>query len=378
MKGPSEFDRWFGRPNTLVLQPTTLCNLDCSYCYLPFRRLRNEMSAEVAHAVAASAAELTDPSGTLEIVWHGGEPLALGIRKFAALLAPFEGLRKQGRIQHSVQTNATLINDEWCDLLTRYQVCVGVSIDGPAALNARRVDLRGRPAFDRIVSGIGRLQERGIRFSVIAVVGAEGIEQPESLLDFLTSLGPHTIGLNMEEMEGVNDQRCGITQDQAERFWQQVLDWRRDHREGPALRELGRLTDYLRLARSGQGDEWCRYGLDPIPTVSVDGDVVLMSPELAGITDAEYGDFLAGNVCSQSIASMLAHAHRLRYVREFMTGLSRCQAECEFWDFCRGAQACNRYFENGSFATTETDYCRLTRQALITALYTSTQKETAA
>ncbi|MEU8272092.1 cyclophane-forming radical SAM peptide maturase AmcB [Sphaerisporangium sp. NPDC049002] len=378
MEGSLEFARWFGRARTLVLQPTTLCNLDCAYCYLPFRRLSNEMSPEVAKAVAASAADLTDLSGQLDIVWHGGEPLALGPRKFAALLAPFEQLRQAGQIQHSVQTNATLIDDEWCDLLARYQVRVGVSIDGPVALNARRVDLRGRPAFDRIVRGIRRLRDHGIRFSLIAVVGTEGIEQPESLLDFLADLGPHTIGLNVEEMEGVNDQRCGIAQDQAERFWQRVLNWRRAHDGGPALRELDRLADYLHLARSGQRDEWCRYGLDPIPTVSVGGDVVLLSPELADIRDDDYGDFLAGNVRSQSIASMLDQAHRLRYAREFMAGLRRCEAECEFWDFCRGAQACNRYFENGSFATTETDYCRLTRQALITALYTATKKEIAA
>ncbi|MBB2914840.1 uncharacterized protein FHS43_006152 [Streptosporangium becharense] len=378
MEGRSEFDRWFGRARTLVLQPTTLCNLDCRYCYLPHRRLRSEMSPEVAQAVADSAAELADPGNPLDIVWHGGEPLALGRSKFTALLAPFEGLRQAGRIQHSVQTNATLIDDEWCDLLARYQVRVGVSIDGPAALNARRVDLRGQPAFARIVRGIRRLRDRGIRFSVIAVVGTEGMEWPEALLDFLADLGPHTVGLNVEEMEGVNDRQCGITRDQAERFWQRVLDWRRTHSGGPALRELERVTDYLHLARSGQRDEWCRHGLDPIPTVSVDGDVVLMSPELAGISDDAYGDFLAGNVRHQTIASMLAQAHRLRYVAEFMTGLSRCQAECEFFAFCRGAQAGNRYFEHGTFTATETDYCRLTRQALITALYTTTKKEIAA
>ncbi|MFF5243545.1 cyclophane-forming radical SAM peptide maturase AmcB [Streptosporangium sp. NPDC000095] len=378
MEGPLDFNRWFGQAKTLVLQPTTLCNLDCAYCYLPFRRLGNEMSPEVARAVAASAADLTGSGDELDIVWHGGEPLTLGRRKFAALLAPFEKLRQAGRIQHSLQTNATLIDDEWCDLLARYQVRVGVSIDGPAALNTRRVDLRGRPAFDRTVCGIHRLANYGIRFSLIAVVGAEGIEQPESLLDFLSELGPHTIGLNVEEMEGVNNQRCGITQDQAERFWHRVLNWHKTHDGGPALRELDRLAGYLRLARSGRGDEWCRYGLDPIPTVSVDGDVVLFSPELAGISDDTYGDFLAGNVRAQNIADMLDQAHRLRYAREFMAGLRRCEAECEFWDFCRGAQACNRYFENGSFATTETDYCRLTRQALITALYTATKKENVA
>ncbi|MFF4413378.1 cyclophane-forming radical SAM peptide maturase AmcB [Streptosporangium sp. NPDC001559] len=373
-----EFHRWFGKTRTLILQPTTLCNLDCVYCYLPHRRLSNEMSPKVAQAIAESAAELISPNHPLEIVWHGGEPMALGLRKFHALLMPFEQFRDMGQVQHYMQTNATLVDDEWCDLLARHQIRVGVSIDGPAALNARRVDLRGRPAFDRIVRGIDRLREHGIRFSVIAVVGTEGIEQPESLLDTLADLGPSTIGLNVEEMEGVNDRRCEITRDQAERFWKGVMDWRRAHRGGPALRELDRLADYLYLARSGQLDEWCRYGLDPIPTVSVDGNVVLMSPELAGIDDKTYGSFLAGNVCSQTISSMLVHAHRLRYVREFMAGLRRCEAECEFWKFCQGAQAGNRYFENGSFATTETDYCRLTRQALVTALYTSTKKENAA
>ena len=71
-------------------------------------------------------------------------------------------------------------------------------------------------------------------------------------------------------------------------------------------------------------------------------------------------------------------AHRLRYVRDFLTGLDRCQADCEFFDFCRGAQAANRYFENGSLRSTETNYCRVSRQALVTALFTLSTKETAA
>ncbi|GAA0916108.1 hypothetical protein [Nonomuraea longicatena] len=96
---------------------------------------------------------------------------------------------------------------------------------------------------------------------------------------------------------------------------------------------------------------------------------------MADTADPAYGDFVAGNVHHQTITNMLDQAHRLRYVREFMTGLSRCRAECEFWDFCRGAQAANRYFENGSLAGTETVYCRLTRQALVTALSTTSAKE---
>ncbi|WP_283132816.1 cyclophane-forming radical SAM peptide maturase AmcB [Rhizohabitans arisaemae] len=375
MDGRSEFDRWFGRPATLVLQPTTLCNLDCSYCYLPFRRLNHEMPLEVATAVATSAAQLTENGGPLGIVWHGGEPLALGRPKLTDLLAPFEGLLEAGRIRHYIQTNATLLDDQWCELLIRHDFRVGVSIDGPTALNARRVDLRGLPIFDRILRGIELLRAHGIPFSVIAVVGAEGVTAPEALLNFLASLGPHTIGLNVEEMEGVNRSTVPITQEQAERFWVRVFDWSR-HRNGvPVVREMERLAEYLHLVHSGHRDSWDNRRLDPIPTVSCDGDVVLLSPELADTVDAAYGNFLAGNIRQQTISTMLAQAHRLLYVQEFMVGLSRCQAECDFWNFCRGAQAGNRYFENGSLSTMETAYCRLTRQALITALSTSASVE---
>ncbi|SDI11131.1 uncharacterized protein SAMN05421505_13440 [Sinosporangium album] len=368
MNRRSEFDRWFG-------PPSTLCNLDCSYCYLLLRRLKREMSPETAAAVAASAAELAGNGGPLGIVWHGGEPLALGRSRFAALLAPFEDLRRSGRVRHYVQTNATLIDDEWCDLLVRHDFRVGVSIDGPAVLNARRVDLRGRPASVRIVRGIERLRAHGIPFSVIAVVGAEGVSEPDALLDFLAGLGPHTIGLNVEEMEGVNSTAVSIAPQQAERFWTGVLEWSCRRDDVPVVRELEHLAEYLGLVRSGRREEWDGRRLDPIPTVSCDGDVVLLSPELADTADPGYGDFLAGNVRHQSIAGMLAQAHRLRYVQEFMTGLSRCRAGCDFWDFCRGAQAANRYFENGSLASTETAYCRLTRQALATALSTAAAKE---
>ncbi|WP_413103984.1 radical SAM protein [Streptomyces sp. Inha503] len=131
----ARYDQWFMVPQTVVVQPTTWCNLDCHYCYLPSRKLRYHMRPDVADALAMSVAQLTaSGSPPIGIVWHGGEPLALGPQKFRALLAPFEDLRRAGRVHHYVQTNATLITGTWCELLTAYDIRVGVSIDGPAVL----------------------------------------------------------------------------------------------------------------------------------------------------------------------------------------------------------------------------------------------------
>lgn len=364
-------------PQTVVLQPTSLCNLSCTYCYLPDRHLRNHMTVGVAAAVARSLTDMGGaPGRQIDLVWHAGEPLTLGVRRLTALVEPFEVLRRQGRLRHYVQTNATLISTAWCSFFDRYQFRIGVSIDGPASLNAQRVDRRGRAAFSRISGGIDRLREAGIPFSVIAVVTSESIDDPEALLDFLAGLGCHTIGLNIEETEGANTSRQTPTLAQATRFWRQTIAW---GRRNPAVfvRELSRLGDYLHLLRTGRYAEWASQLMDPIPTVSAAGDVVLLSPELSGIPAPDYDDFIVGNVLRDALRSMIDNAYRLRYVREFLDGLDRCEATCDFFEFCQGAQAGNRYFENGRLDTTETNYCRVSRQALVTALLDIIRKENA-
>src|SRR3712207_1205799 len=94
-------------PSYVVMQPTTLCNLDCSYCYLPFRAVDRRMPVAVAAAVAAPVNQWVR-AGRFSVVWHGGEPLAAGRRHFADLLSPFSPA-----VEHHVQTNATLIDDAW-------------------------------------------------------------------------------------------------------------------------------------------------------------------------------------------------------------------------------------------------------------------------
>ena len=358
------------RFHTLVLQPTTFCPWACSYCYLPTKDQQRQMPVPVARAAAASIRAQASPA-PVDVVWHGGEPLALSRDRFAALLEPFEPLYRDRAVRHEVQTGAGQVTDAWCGLLAEHGFTVGVSIDGPAWANANRRDRAGRETFEKAIRGIGLLREPGIEFTAIAVITPETIDRAEQIMEFFEGLGARGVGFNLEEQEGANTARPGIDQDSARRFWTALLRRRAAGSMLP-VRDIDRLLAHLGRTRTGAETA----GLyEPIPTVAWDGQTVLLSPELAGITAPQYGDFTVGNVLTETLGSMLARAHRVRYVQEFTEGLERCAAMCEFYAFCQGAQAGNRYFEHGTFAVTETAYCQTTRQALVQALHELTKEE---
>ncbi|KWW98462.1 Radical SAM domain protein [Carbonactinospora thermoautotrophica] len=293
--------------------------------------------------------------------------MALPRMRFEALLRPFEELREQGMIQHEIQTNATLITSGWCDLFARYGIGVGVSVDGPAVANINRRDWIGRPAFDRVMRGIGHLRDAGIEFTAICVVSPETIENTDSIADFFETLGCDSVGFNIEEREGDNGDRPQVTYDTARAFWARLIQRRRNGSH-LRVRDIDRLFRYLGMVRAGRKATWAASKYDPIPTIAHNGDTVILSPELSGVSAPEYGNFVIGNVLREPLPVMLGRAHKVRYVQEFTTALNMCREGCPLFSFCLGAQAGNRYFECGTFAVAETNYCRNTRQALVMAL----------
>src|SRR3954464_8198758 len=97
-RGGSVAEGWTGMqgvntvPSYVIMQPTTLCNLDCAYCYLPHRAQDRRMPVTVAEAVAATVNDGAAAPPRFSVVWHGGEPLAAGREHLAALMAPFRGV----------------------------------------------------------------------------------------------------------------------------------------------------------------------------------------------------------------------------------------------------------------------------------------------
>lgn len=357
-------DAWSGMrgistvPTYVVMQPTTLCNLDCSYCYLPFRRDDRRMPVSVAGAVAASV-NAWARTGRFSVVWHGGEPLATGRAHFAALLEPFDAA-----VEHHVQTNATLIDDAWCEFFAEHEIRVSVSVDGPEPRNSERTNLGKKPAYDRIMRGIDALRRHDIPFSALCVVGRPEAGLATELYDYFLDLGCDVLGINVEELEGVNTRDNRHPAEAVTAFWAELVTaWRRDPRIH--LREIEWSLRYVGAVLDGTADDVLPRRLDPIPTVAHDGSVVLLSPELAGFDDPRYGDFTSGNVLSTPLGDILAGATETPWIREFLAGVEACRTMCPYFGFCGGAHAANRYFELGRFDGTVTDHCRNSKMRLL-------------
>ncbi len=347
-------------PSYVIMQPTTLCNLDCVYCYLPHRGIDRRMPVPVARAVAATVNQWAAGVERFSVIWHGGEPLAAGRAHLDALMAEFEG------VEHHIQTNATLIDDEWCEFFASRRVRIGLSIDGPADRTAQRVLRGGSPAYARIVKGMQTLRRHGLPFSALCVVSDPGPGVAAELYRYFVELDVGVLGVNLEEQEGVN-KRSNAHDDAAVRaFWAELTgEWRKDPRV--EVREVEWALRYAGAALAGQADDLLPRRHDPIPTIAFDGRVVLLSPELAGFASDRYADFSSGSVLDQPLAEIVADAAAKPrgWIAEYLTGVERCRETCPYFGFCGGAHAANRYFEQGRFDGTQTRHCRNSKISLL-------------
>ena len=185
------------RPFVVMAKPVgPVCNLNCPYCYYlaktelfgpgeVYRMTDEVLEAYVAAFISAS------PGPLVHFVWHGGEPTLAGI--------PFyrRAIELQGRYLpegwsclNSLQTNGTLIDENWCAFLAEKRFAVGISIDGPQALHdASRLDRHGRPSHSRTMRGFRLLRAHGVDPDVLCTVNAVTARAPLEVYRYFVDQG---------------------------------------------------------------------------------------------------------------------------------------------------------------------------------------------
>ena len=187
-------------PFHILVKPIgPICNLDCQYCfYLRKEALFPDHQAAAEFRMSESMLETfvrqqiqSNPASRVEFAWQGGEPTLMGLDFFRRAVELQKQYCPPGKtITNALQTNGTLLNDEWGKFLAEHQFLVGLSIDGPRELHDRyRVDRGGRPTFDRVMKGLNLLREHGVEFNTLTVIHRELAYHPLEVYEFLVEHG---------------------------------------------------------------------------------------------------------------------------------------------------------------------------------------------
>jgi uncharacterized protein len=172
-----------------------ICNLDCKYCfYLEKENLypdtrRWAMPADVLERYIEEYIA-AQPGDEVHFAWQGGEPTLRGVDFFRAVVTLEQKHAGGKSIHNALQTNGTLIDDEWGRFLAEQKFLVGVSIDGPRELHDHyRVDKGQAPTFDRVMRGINKLKEHCVDFNTLTVVNRQNSQFPLEVYRFLKEIG---------------------------------------------------------------------------------------------------------------------------------------------------------------------------------------------
>ena len=342
--------------NLMIKPAGSLCNLGCSYCYYLdkaeiYGGREPVMSREMLKTVIRKYIETCEtPEVTFN--WHGGEPLILGKNFFRQVMA-FEKEYAGGKvINNTIQTNGTLIDNEWAEILRQGNFLTGISIDGPEEIHDRyRRDLRRGPTLYKVLKGISILQEAGAEFNTMTTINKASEGKGREVYTFLKSIGSRFMQF-MPVMEHIKDGRIvspdipgaeiapwSVSDIGFGQFMCDIFDeWIR--------KDVGQyFVGHFDAALA----RWC--GMQPGTCAYAEtcgGNVVIEHNGDVYMCDHfVYPEYRLGNIETDSLKDMLTSERMIRFGISKRTSLpSRCRT-------CRWVSLCNGECPKHRFSTTD-------------------------
>ncbi|HTL83404.1 MAG TPA: cyclophane-forming radical SAM/SPASM peptide maturase GrrM/OscB [Bacteroidia bacterium] len=374
-----------GPVDLLIVQGSPFCNIDCKYCYLPDRLNKTKIRVETVLKAVQRIVDEKLINKQFSLVWHAGEPLAVPVSFYKEVV---EGIKKiipeDKKVVHHIQSNGMLLDQEWCDFIKAEGIRIGLSCDGPEFIHDRnRLTRSGKGTFKKVMEGMQMLKDNGIDFHVIGVITDFSLDHAEEIYNFFQGIGVRSLGLNIDEEDGANKKSTiqAPLEDKLKKFWAKLYDLQINSKNYLHIRELFNLHSRLFEGPMQLPEMYFTQMNGPLQIIALDinGNFTTFSPELLGMKDSTYGyeNFDLGNVHDIGFLESLDTPKFKHIFNEITKGIYACRKECEYFNLCGGGAPSNKLYENQSFATTETRYCRYTRKIIIDAVIDKMQKELA-
>ena len=343
-------------PVSLMIKPASSnCNLRCKYCFYHDLASCREMPShgmmtlDTLEDILKKAFEFADGSMVM-ISFQGGEPLLAGkdfFRGFAAMLPRLN--TKRSAVHVGVQTNGTLIDEEWCDIFLKNRYLVGLSLDGDAVTNVLRIDAKGEDTFDRVYSAAKMLQAKKVDFNILTVITKPVVDNISRVYSFfrknkfkhlqfipcLKPLGmpkadtPESFYEHGDEAENMmNAEDFHINADDYEIFLKKAFSlYTRDYIDG-RYTSIRLFDNFVRLAHSQRAEQCGMNGhCTHQYVIEADGEVY---PCDFYCTD----EYSLGNILDTDFAKLERSPKAIKFIEESLGIEEKCK-ECNYYRLCK-------------------------------------------
>lgn len=361
------------RPFHLLAKPAgAACNLSCKYCFfLSKENLYGERESPLMSEATLEAYIVqllnSSPGPQVEVAWQGGEPMLRGREFYERAIALVEAHREPHHrsILHTMQTNGTLIDDEWAAFFKRHGFLVGLSIDGPRELHdAYRIDKKGKGSFDDVIRGWTCLRAHEVDVNVLCTVHAANVDHPLDVYRFFRD----ELGARYVQFIPIVERATADTLPLANLGWGGLRG-----RDRPLYRQQGNLVTERTVPADKFGrfligifDEWVRRDVGTVYVITFDvalgswmgqHNACIVAPTCGAALAMEHnGDVYScdhfvepehrlGNVKDTPLHALVASEQQARFGRNKYESLPKYCKECPVLFACYGECPRNRFIK---------------------------------
>lgn len=355
----------------ILAKPTgAVCNLDCKYCFFLSKEMlypgsRFRMADELLESYIKQLLEAHQvPEVT--IAWQGGEPTLMGLDFFKRSVEYVEKFKKPNQqVQHTMQTNGTKLDDEWCAFFKENDFLIGLSVDGPKEVHdTYRVNKGGQGSFDQVMGGLEFLRKHMVDFNILCSVHAANSDRPLEVYRFFRDeLGAEFMQF-IPIVERATEQLLPLAN----------LGWSEDiGKERPLYVQQGNLITDRTVSAEQYGqflstifDEWVMRDVGKVYVQLFDvtlgswigqHNLCIFSPTCGNALALEHNgdlyacdhyvepDYLLGNIMEERMIDLVASEKQRKFGQDKYDTLPKYCQECEVLFACYGGCPKNRFIE---------------------------------
>ena len=324
----------FGSPLYVMLKPVgSRCNLSCRYCYyLEKGKLYPEQAPLSEELLETFFRQYIEAQTMPEVLftWHGGEPLLQPLSFYRKALELQQRYARGRQIDNCLQTNGTLLTDEWCEFLRENRFLVGISIDGPQTYH----DAYRCRSFDKVMRGIRLLQKHHVEWNAMATVNHLNADHPVEFYRFFKEIGCQYLQFT-PVVERVSLCDTSVNPEQWGRFICGVYD---EWVKADVGQIFVQLFDATLANWAGEPPGICSMS----PTCGR-AAVMEANGDVYSCDHFVFPEYRLGNIRQQSLTEMLYGDRQQQFGRSKRTSLPRQCRECRFLFACHGECPKNRF-----------------------------------